>query len=106
MHEGTQIGPYHLLKQLGEGGMAAVHLAEQRDPFNRLVALKVMKRATDSRDVVARFEVERAALSRMSHPGVAKLFGSGVTGDGRPYFVMEYVPGIPITEFCNQRQLT
>ena len=106
MHDGTQIGPYRLLQILGEGGTGVVYLAEQVEPFRRRVALKVMKRGLASRDAVFRFESEREALTRMSHPGVSTVFDSGLTADGRPYVVMEYVAGVPITEFCNQRQLT
>jgi serine/threonine protein kinase len=104
--EGTQIGPYILLQLLGEGAMGAVYLAQQQEPLQRRVALKVLKHGLDFQEVGARFEAEREALARMNHPGVAAVFESGVTDDGRPYFVMEYVPGIPITDFCNQHELT
>ena len=102
--EGGRIANYEILSQLGEGGMGIVYLAEQREPLRRRVALKVMKPGLDSSRVLARFESERQALALMNHPGVAKVFDAGVTEDGRPYIVMEYVAGVPITEFCDRRQ--
>jgi eukaryotic-like serine/threonine-protein kinase len=86
--------------------MGIVYLAEQHEPLRRRVALKLLKQGLDSARVLARFESERQALALMNHPGVARVFDAGVTDDGRPYFVMEYVAGIPITEFCDRRQLS
>ena len=91
------IGPYHLLELIGEGGMGEVWLAEQRQPVRRRVAIKFIKAGMDTRDVVARFESERQALALMDHPAIAKVFEAGSTPEGRPYFVMEYVAGVPIT---------
>jgi eukaryotic-like serine/threonine-protein kinase len=105
-HPGSRIGPYHLLEQIGEGGMGAVYLAEQKEPVRRKVALKVIKPGMDTRQVVARFEAERQALAMMNHPSIAKVLDAGATEAGRPYFVMELVKGLPITEFCDQHQLT
>lgn len=101
-----RIGPYRILQSLGEGGMGIVYLAEQVEPIRRRVALKVVKPGMDSGEVLARFEAERQALAVMSHPNVARVFDAGVTEQGRPYFVMEYVPGIRITEFCDLRCLS
>jgi serine/threonine protein kinase len=103
---GSQIGPYKLLEQLGEGGMGIVYMAEQTRPVRRRVALKIIKPGMDSRQVVARFEAERQALALMDHAHVAKVFDGGTTETGRPYFVMELVRGLPITEYCDQRRLT
>jgi WD40 repeat protein/serine/threonine protein kinase len=103
---GTVIGPYKLLQQIGEGGMGTVYMAEQTQPVHRKVALKVIKPGMDSRQVVARFEAERQALAIMDHPNIAKVFDGGATPSGRPYFVMELVKGVPITEFCDQNHLT
>ena len=102
---GEQIGPYRILEKIGEGGMGSVYLAEQRKPFKRQVALKIIKAGMDSRQVIARFEAERQALAIMDHPNIAKVFEAGTTASGRPYFVMELVQGTPITKFCdNQKQ--
>jgi serine/threonine protein kinase len=101
-----QIGPYRILEKIGEGGMGVVYKAEQRDSMRRLVALKVIKLGMDTREVVARFEAERQALALMSHPNVAKVFEAGATDHGRPYFAMEFVPGIPLTDYCDQNNLT
>src|SRR5262245_2274361 len=103
---GTVIGPYKLLEQIGEGGFGVVFLAEQTEPVRRKVALKVLKPGMDTRQVVARFEAERQALALMDHPNIAKVFDGGATPCGRPYFVMELVKGVPITEFCDQHQMT
>jgi serine/threonine protein kinase len=103
---GTLIGSYKLLEQIGEGGMGLVFMAEQTQPVRRKVALKVLKPGMDTRQVVARFEAERQALAIMDHPNIAKIHDGGVTPSGRPYFVMELVRGVPITEFCDQRRLT
>jgi serine/threonine protein kinase/tetratricopeptide (TPR) repeat protein len=102
---GTIIGPYKLLEQIGEGGFGVVFMAEQTRPVSRKVALKVVKPGMDTRQVVARFEAERQALALMDHPNIAHVFDGGETGSGRPYFVMELVRGIPLTEFCDQNQL-
>ncbi len=103
---GTQIGPYTLLEQLGEGGMGVVCVADQHAPVQRQVALKIIKPGMDTREVVARFAAERQALALMNHPNIAQVFDAGATAGGRPYFVMELVDGTPITEFCDQHQLT
>ncbi len=103
---GLVIGRYKLLEQLGEGGFGIVYLAEQQEPVRRRVALKVLKPGMDTRQVVARFEAERQALALMDHPHIAKVLDGGATASGRPYFVMELVKGVPITEFCDQNRLT
>jgi eukaryotic-like serine/threonine-protein kinase len=103
---GTAIGPYKLIEPIGEGGFGVVFLAEQQQPVRRKVALKVLKPGMDSRQVVARFEAERQALAIMDHPNIARVFDGGATPSGRPYFVMELVRGVPITDFCDQNQLT
>jgi serine/threonine protein kinase len=102
----SQIGPYRLLQVLGEGGMGEVWLAEQTKPIHRTVALKLIKTGMDTKAVVARFESERQALALMDHPNIARVFDAGATAEGRPYFVMEYVPGLPITEYCDKHRLT
>ena len=102
---GTRIGPYKLLEQIGEGGMGLVYLAEQHHPVRRTVALKVIKPGMDSRQVVSRFEAERQAIALMDHPNIAKVLDAGTTEAGRPYFVMELVRGVPITEYCDQARL-
>src|SRR5262245_9718722 len=86
---GSQIGPYKLLQQIGEGGMGVVYMAEQHEPVSRRVALKIIKPGMDSRQVIARFEAERQALSLMDHPNIAKVLDAGTTDSGRPFFVME-----------------
>jgi serine/threonine protein kinase/Tfp pilus assembly protein PilF len=103
---GARIGRYKLLRVLGEGGMGVVYLAQQDKPVTRQVALKVIKPGMDSKRVMARFEVEEQALALMEHPHVARVYDAGLTGSGRPYFVMEYVQGIPITEHCDKYKLT
>jgi eukaryotic-like serine/threonine-protein kinase len=124
---GTVIGPYKLLEQVGEGGMGVVWLAEQQQPVERRVALKIIKPGMDTRQVIARFEAERQALAMMDHPNIAKVLDAGTTDEssrhtpcaeavdgtrsvpttfGRPYFVMELVKGIPITTYCDQQRLT
>ena len=100
-----QIGPYRIRDELGEGGMAVVYLAEQSEPVKRNVALKILKSGMDSKQVVARFESERQALAVLEHPNIAKIFDGGITEGGRPYFVMEYVDGLPITGFCDEHRL-
>ncbi|HJT36454.1 MAG TPA: protein kinase [Pirellulales bacterium] len=102
---GETIGHYKLLEQIGEGGFGVVFMAEQQQPVRRKVALKVLKPGMDTRQVVARFEAERQALALMDHPHIAHVFDGGTTAAGRPYFVMELVRGIPITEFCDQNCL-
>lgn len=99
------IGPYRIVKELGEGGCGVAYLAEQTAPVKREVALKVIKPGMDTRAVIARFEAERQALAMMDHPHVAKVFDAGATSAGRPYFVMELVRGIKITDYCNQSRL-
>jgi WD40 repeat protein/serine/threonine protein kinase len=103
---GTVIGPYRLLEQIGEGGFGVVFLAEQQQPVRRKVALKIIKPGMDSRQVIARFEAERQALALMDHPHIARIHDGGATPDGRPYFVMELVKGIPITDYCDRCGLT
>jgi serine/threonine protein kinase len=103
---GTVIGPYKLLEQIGEGGFGVVFMAEQQEPIRRKVALKVLKPGMDTRQVVARFEAERQALALMDHPNIAGVLDAGETATGRPYFVMELVKGVPITDYCDQNQLT
>ncbi|MBM4000018.1 MAG: tetratricopeptide repeat protein [Planctomycetes bacterium] len=102
---GTQIGPFKLLEEIGQGGMGIVYLAEQIEPVRRTVALKVIKPGMDTRQVVARFEAERQALAMMTHPNIARVLDAGETDSGRPYFAMELVRGIPVTDYCNQHQL-
>jgi serine/threonine protein kinase len=103
---GTVIGPYKLLEQIGEGGFGVVFMAEQQQAVRRKVALKVIKPGMDSRQVIARFEAERQALALMDHPNIARVFDGGETAGGRPYFVMELVKGVPITDYCDQSQMT
>jgi serine/threonine protein kinase/WD40 repeat protein len=103
---GTVIGPYKLLQQIGEGGMGTVFMAEQSQPVQRKVALKVIKAGMDSRQVIARFEAERQALAMMDHVNIARVLDAGATASGRPYFVMELVHGVPITEYCDDNRLT
>jgi len=103
---GGQIGRYKLLSILGEGGMGIVYLAEQERPIKRRIALKVIKPGMDSKRVVARFEAERQALALLDHPNIAHVHDAGTTEAGRPYFVMEYVKGLPITEYCDCHKLT
>ncbi|MBS0188574.1 MAG: serine/threonine protein kinase, partial [Planctomycetes bacterium] len=103
---GEQIGPYTLLELIGEGGFGTVWLAERREPMVQRVAIKIIKPGMDSKAVVTRFEQERQALAVMDHPNVAKVFDGGVTDRGLPYFVMEYVAGKPITNFCDEHRCT
>jgi len=104
--ERERVGPYRLLERLGEGGMGVVHLAEQTEPVRRRVALKLIKGGMDSRELLGRFHSERQALALMSHPNIARILDAGSTDDGRPYFVMEYVQGFPLPEYCDRRQLS
>jgi serine/threonine protein kinase len=103
---GDMVGPFKLLNVLGEGGFGIVWLAERREPIVQRVAVKVIKPGMDSREVVARFEQERQALAVMNHPNIAKVIDAGATATGRPYFVMEYVKGEPITAYCDKNRLT
>jgi serine/threonine protein kinase len=103
---GTVVGPYRLVQPIGEGGFGVVYLAEQQQPVRRKVALKVLKPGMDTREVIARFEAERQALAIMDHPHIANVLDGGETAGGRPYFVMELVKGVPITDFCDQNHLT
>ena len=103
--ETGSIGPYRLTEKLGEGGMGEVWLAEQTEPVRRQVALKVIKSGMDTRQIVVRFEAERQALALMDHPAIAKVFDTGETPRGLPYFAMEHVRGEPITIFCDQHRL-
>jgi serine/threonine protein kinase/Tfp pilus assembly protein PilF len=103
---GDMIGSFKILNVLGEGGMGIVYLAEQSKPVKRRVALKVIKAGMDTKQVIARFEAERQALAIMNHPGIAQVYEAGVTEHGRPYFVMEHVKGMPITDACDELKLT
>ena len=103
---GTRIGPYKLLQVIGEGGFGVVYMAEQQQPIRRRVALKIIKPGMDSKQVIARFEAERQALALMDHQNIARVYDAGRTDAGRPYFVMELVRGIPITEYCDRHTLT
>jgi len=102
---GAQIGRYKLLEQIGEGGMGTIWMAEQREPVKRRVALKIIKLGMDTKLVIARFEAERQALAMMDHPNIAKVLDAGTTDAGRPYFVMEYIRGIPILEYCDKEKV-
>jgi non-specific serine/threonine protein kinase/serine/threonine-protein kinase len=101
-----RVGPYRLVRRIGEGGMGEVWEAEQREPIQRRVAVKLVKLGMDTRQFVARFESERQALALMEHPAIARVIDGGTTDAGRPYFVMEYVEGVPITEFCDRERLS
>jgi len=103
---GAMIGRYHLLQRIGQGGMGEVWLAEQKEPVRRRVALKLVKAGMNSREVIARFESERQAVALMDHPAIAKVFDAGSTPQGVPYFVMEYVAGVPITAYCDGHRLS
>src|SRR5256884_833490 len=103
---GDRIGRYKLLQQIGEGGCGVVYMAEQEEPVRRRVALKVIKLGMDTKSVIARFEAERQALALMDHPNIARVLDAGATETGRPYFVMELVRGIKITEYCDQNKLS
>jgi serine/threonine protein kinase/WD40 repeat protein len=103
---GAVLGPYTLLREIGDGGMGHVWMAEQTYPVRRTVALKIIKPGMDTRHVIARFGAERQALAMMDHPNIAKVFDAGTTHCGRPYFVMELVDGVPITEYCDDHNLT
>lgn len=101
---GDRMGPFTVLECIGEGGMGVVYLAEQYEPMQRRVALKVIKLGMDTRAVLARFQIERQALAMMDHPCIAKVLQAGATPGGRPYFAMEYVPGMPITRYCDEQR--
>jgi serine/threonine protein kinase len=103
---GEIVGRYKLLEQIGEGGCGVVYMAEQQEPVRRRVALKVIKLGMDTRQVVARFEAERQALALMDHPNIARVLDAGATANGRPYFVMELVRGIKITDYCDQKKFS
>ncbi len=105
-HPGNRIGRYKLLQQIGEGGCGVVWMAEQEEPVRRRVALKVIKLGMDTKNVIARFEAERQALALMDHPNIARVLDAGATEAGRPFFVMELVPGVPITKYCDQHNLS
>ena len=102
---GTMVGPYKLMEQIGEGGFGLVFVAEQQSPVRRRVAMKIIKPGMESREVIARFEAERQAIALMDHPNIARVFDASVTDSAQPYFVMELVRGIPLTEFCDSHQL-
>ncbi len=104
--EPSHVGPYRLVERRGEGGMGVVYLAEQESPVRRRVALKLIKPGMDSRELVARFHAERQAQALMSHPGIARVFDAGATEGGRPYFVMEYVDGVPLPDYCDTERLS
>src|SRR3984885_8119441 len=103
---GKRIGPYKLLQKIGEGGCGVVYMAEQEVPVRRRVALKVIKLGMDTKSVIARFEAERQALAMMDHPNIARVLDAGATETGRPYFVMELVRGVKITDYCDQNDLS
>src|SRR4051794_26541519 len=102
---GTMVGRYKLLERIGEGGFGVVYMAEQQHPVRRRVALKLIKPGVDTRQVIALFEAERQALAMMDHENIAKVFDAGATDSGRPYFAMELVRGVPITEYCDKNEL-
>src|SRR5271169_2990893 len=102
----TVVGRYHLVRRLGEGGMGEVWLAEQKEPVRRRVALKLIKGGLNTRETIARFKSERQALALMDHPAIAKVFDAGATPEGAPYFVMEYVAGVPMTAYCDGHKLS
>lgn len=103
---GATIGPYKLLEQIGEGGMGSVWVASQSEPIKRRVAIKLIKAGMDTGQVLARFEAERQALAMMDHPNIARVLDGGMTDQGRPYFAMEYVKGVPLTEYCDNAKLS
>src|SRR3954447_19346774 len=100
------VGPYRLLQKIAEGGMGQIWLAEQKQPVRRRVALKLIKTGHDSQEIVRRFESERQALALMDHPAIATVYDAGSTTQGIPYFAMEYVPGLPITTYCETHKLS
>jgi serine/threonine protein kinase len=100
------VAGFRLVQKLGEGGMGEVFEAEQLEPVRRRVALKLIKRGMESKEVLARFDSERQALALMSHPNISQVYDAGTTDDGRPYFVMEFVKGVPVTDYCDRHRLT
>src|SRR5256885_2253231 len=102
----TSVGRYRLLELLGEGGMGAVYLAEQREPVQRLVALKLMRSSLPGPNAVARFSGERQALARLSHASIAAMYDAGTTDEGFPFFVMERVEGLPLLDYCDEHRMT
>ena len=102
---GEQVGPYRLIKQIGKGGMGTIYLAEQKEPIRRRVALKIVKPEIANDSLLARFDVERNALALMNHPNIARVLDAGLDDGGHPYFVMELVSGLPITEYCDRHKL-
>ncbi|HET7204021.1 MAG TPA: serine/threonine-protein kinase, partial [Steroidobacteraceae bacterium] len=100
-----QVGAYRILQRIGEGAIGEVFLAEQQAPVRRRVALKILKFGLATREVIGRFELERQALAVLAHPNIARIFDAGTTADGRPYFAMEYVAGIPVTRYADERRL-
>ena len=104
--ERQRVGPYRLLERVGQGGMGTVYLAEQTEPVRRRVAIKLIKPGMDSKELLGRFHSERQALALMNHPNIARILDAGTTEDGRPYFVMEYVKGVPLLAYCDHRQLS
>jgi serine/threonine protein kinase len=102
----ASVGPYQILSVLGEGGMGTVYAAEQHSPIQRRVALKLIKMGMDTREVIARFDAERQSLARMNHPNIAQVFDAGAGDSGQPYFVMELVEGVPLTQYCDRKQLS
>ena len=103
---GTRLGDYELTELVGEGAMGVVYRARQLHPLQREVAVKIIRPGLDTRNAIARFEMERQALARMEHPGIAKVFDAGVTSSGRPYFAMEFISGVPITKYCDAQSMT
>ena len=101
-----QIGPYHVLDPLGEGGMGQVFRAEQHEPVHRVVALKLIRRGLDSHEFTRRFKAERQILARLEHPGIARLIDGGLTDEGVPWFTMGFVDGVPIDRYCDERALS
>jgi eukaryotic-like serine/threonine-protein kinase len=99
------IGPYRLIERIGTGGMGTVWLAEQEEPVRRQVAIKLVRPDLDGEELLARFDAERRLVALMAHPNIAQVYDSGRTADGLPYFAMEHVPGLPLTEFCDRREL-
>ena len=104
--EGARVGAYKLLEKIGEGGLGVVYMAEQEEPIRRRVAIKLIKPGMDSREIIVRFEAERQALALMEHPNIATIFDAGTTDNGRPYFVMELVRGVRITDYCDSHNLS